>query len=390
MLPLTNTGWKETRILIITGIYPPEIGGPASYVPRAAAALDSEGFSVQILTLSDQRPPPLGPTIPVHAILRSRWRPFRGLSLCVTATRLARQSDVIVACGLFGVAAVAAQVARRRLVMRVVGDVAWERSQNHRLSDDDFVPFQQQRQSWRVEILKLFRSWATRSADAVIVPSAFLAGIVRSWGVLEGRIHKINNGIELPERVASGRTKAGHSFSIVTSSRLVAHKRVDGILRAVAQMPQAALVVVGDGPEFLKLKAIVHELEIESRVRFAGKLSAYEAMATVMQADVFVLNSTYEGMPHAVIEAMALGVPVVATSVGGTGEVVTDGEDGILVQPEDHDALVAALSTMATDVEMRDRLAVRAKQRAQDFSTARMMAQTSELLRRVATLSNDA
>lgn len=341
---------------------------------------------MQILTLSDQKLSPLSPAIPVHVILRSRWRPIRGLSLWVTGARLAMQSDVIVACGLFGVAAFVAQVTRRRLVMRVVGDVAWERSQNHLLSDDDFVPFQRRRQSWWVEILKLFRSWAARSADAVIVPSAFLADIVRSWGVPENRIHKINNGIELPERVASGKPKVGHPLSIVTSGRLVAHKRVDGILQAVAQIPEATLVVIGDGPEFLRLKSMAHELVIESRVRFVGKLSADEAMATVMQSDVFVLNSTYEGMPHVVIESMALGVPVVATSVGGTGEVVTDDEDGILVRPDDHQALVAALSTMATDLEMRNRLAAKARQRAQDFSAARMLAQTSELLRRIATL----
>ncbi|MGH2703115.1 MAG: glycosyltransferase family 4 protein, partial [Actinomycetota bacterium] len=322
---------KNTRILIITGIYPPEIGGPASYVPRAASALDNKGLDVEILTLSDERPLPLSPSIPVRAILRSRWRPIRGLSLWVTAARSARQSDMILACGLFGVAAIVAQITRRRLVMRVVGDVAWERSRNHLLTHDDFVPFQLRRQVWRVEILKWFRSWVTRSADAVIVPSAFLADIVRSWGVPENRIHKINNGIELPDHVASTKPKVSHPFSIVTSSRLVAHKRVDGILRAVAQIPQATLVVIGDGPEFLRLRTMARELKIESRVRFVGKLSADEAMATVEQSDVFVLNSTYEGMPHVVIEAMALGVPVVATSVGGTSEVVTDGEDGILV-----------------------------------------------------------
>jgi glycosyltransferase involved in cell wall biosynthesis len=176
----------------------------------------------------------------------------------------------------------------------------------------------------------------------------------------------------------------------VTSGRLVAHKRVDGILRAVAQIPEASLVVIGDGPELLRLKSLVHALEIKPRVKFVGKLSPDEAVATVMQADVFVLNSTYEGMPHVVIEAMAVGVPVVATSVGGTGEIITSGEDGILVGPDDHDALVEVLTTMAGDLELRSRLAVKARKRAQHFSTARMMAQTIELLRTIATSSSHA
>jgi glycosyltransferase involved in cell wall biosynthesis len=378
------------RILVVTGIYPPEIGGPATYVPRAAVALHNEGSGVQILTLSDHKPVPLGPGIPVHVVPRSWWRPVRGLSLWVTAAKLARQTDIILACGLFGISAFVARVTRRPLVMRVVGDDAWERSQNRQLSRDDFVSFQRRRQSWRVEILKFLRSWAARTADAVIVPSEFLANVARSWGVPEDRISTINNGIELPVVVPPGRGEGGSPFSLVTSGRLVAHKRIDGILRAVAQIPLASLVVIGDGPERLRLKAHVHELGLQSRVKFVGKLPPDEAVATVVQSDVFVLNSTYEGMPHVVIEAMAVGVPVVATSVGGTGEIITDGEDGILVSPDDHDALVAALSTMAKDLELRNRLAVKAKQRAQYFSSARMMAQTSDLLRTIATSSTHA
>ena len=380
MLSADRSDREKIRLLIITGIYPPEIGGPASYVPLVASALSDDGFEVQVLTLSDQRLPRPSPSVPVHTVSRSLWRPIRGLRLCIAIMRLARGSDVILACGLFGIAALSAKAPRRPLIMRVAGDVAWERAINRHLTHDGFADFQACRQRPQVELLKTLRSLVTRRADAVIVPSGYLADAVRGWRVPEDRIHVINNGVTIPPRPGPSEDAKRETFKVVTSSRLISLKRVDGIVRAVESLPNVELIVIGDGPELSSLQSLAIDLGIESKVTFTGRLSAEQALSSVARADLLVLNSTHEGFPHVLLEAMALGVPVVATAVGGTPEIIRTHQDGLLIASEDENGLSKAIALMATDVDERVRLANAGRQRSEHFSASRMIAETAELL----------
>jgi glycosyltransferase involved in cell wall biosynthesis len=91
---------------------------------------------------------------------------------------------------------------------------------------------------------------------------------------------------------------------------------VNGLLEALTEVPELGLVVVGDGPERPRLERRARELGVSDRVYFAGQRSKKEALSLMAACDLFVLNSAYEGLPHVVLEAMALGLPVVATAVG--------------------------------------------------------------------------
>jgi len=99
-------------------------------------------------------------------------------------------------------------------------------------------------------------------------------------------------------------------------------------------------------------------------------LSHKEAMGLVKMADVFALNSTYEGLSHALIEAMALGTPIVATNVGGNPELITSGQNGLLIPPKDDQALYEALKQIELNPEEARQRAERAKEKAQQFSIA--------------------
>jgi glycosyltransferase involved in cell wall biosynthesis len=170
---------------------------------------------------------------------------------------------------------------------------------------------------------------------------------------------------------------------VVTVGRLVPWKHVDAIIRAIRGVPEANLLVIGDGPERQNLRTLVAELGMERRVRFTGQVSRSEVARLIAPCDLFVLNSSYEGQPHVVLEAMAAGLPVVATAVGGTAEVIRHAQNGILIragETELRDAIVRVLSDRA----LCRRLCEEGRETAAAFTTALMVEKTERLLASVA------
>jgi glycosyltransferase involved in cell wall biosynthesis len=155
---------------------------------------------------------------------------------------------------------------------------------------------------------------------------------------------------------------------------------VDKVLQAIARVDGVGLVVIGDGAEHRALEDLARSLGLVERVYFAGARSKAETLALMATCDLFVLNSTYEGFPHVVLEAMALGLPVVATAVGGTPEVVANGRNGRLIPASDGDALQDALSTLTYCPRERQRLVDGARETVERFRHARMVEETAILL----------
>ena len=369
------------RILIVTGIFPPDIGGPATYVPQIAEGLAQRGHAVTVVTLSDRLDHEDG-VYPFQVIRlpRRAFKPWRMGRTVLVLLRLGRRADVLFVNGLALESVLANFVLRKPLVMKVVGDLAWERATGRGWTADDFETFQKRRYGLRVELLKALRSWWTRRADRVIVPSRYLARWVESWGVPKDRLVVIYNAVELVDGVEPLPVPLKTPVKAITVGRLVPWKRVDGLIEALREIPELGLVIVGDGPERPRLERIVQELGISDRVYFAGQRSKTETSSLMAACDFFVLNSTYEGHPHAVLEAMALGLPVVATAVGGTPEVVRDGETGVLV-PGRYGALGASLSALARDPALRRRLGRAARQWiGERLSAAHMIRLTEETL----------
>ena len=369
------------RILIVTGIFPPDIGGPATYVPQIAEGLAQRGHAVTVVTLSDRLDHEDG-VYPFQVIRlpRRAFKPWRMGRTVLVLLRLGRRADVLFVNGLALESVLANFVLRKPLVMKVVGDLAWERATGRGWTADDFETFQKRRYGLRVELLKALRSWWTRRADRVIVPSRYLARWVAGWGVPKDKLVVIYNAVEPVDRVKPLPVPLKTPVKAITVGRLVPWKRVDGLIEALREIPELGLVIVGDGPERPRLERIVQELCISDRVYFAGQRSKTETSSLMAACDFFVLNSTYEGHPHAVLEAMALGLPVVATAVGGTPEVVRDGETGVLV-PGRYGALGASLSALARDPALRRRLGRAARQWiGERLSAAHMIRLTEETL----------
>ncbi|HYQ79503.1 MAG TPA: glycosyltransferase [Solirubrobacterales bacterium] len=148
---------------------------------------------------------------------------------------------------------------------------------------------------------------------------------------------------------------------VLTPARLNAQKGHDTLLEAVAAVPEALFLLAGDGPERERLEARAAELGVAERVSFLGRRE--DVPQLLAACDVFALPSLYEGSSLAVLEAMAAGIPVVSSAIGGTEELIEDGRSGLLVPPGDAAALAVALRRALGDRQLREQLAARARER---------------------------
>jgi glycosyltransferase involved in cell wall biosynthesis len=216
--------------------------------------------------------------------------------------------------------------------------------------------------------------------------TADMANEVKAAAVVTGRkVRVIQNGIDMSaftEPVFDGdvvRRSLGvpaEAPLVGTVGRLTEVKRQDVLIRAFAaarqKYPAARLVLVGDGPLLADLRALAAELGVADAVHFAGYQQHSGPWLKAM--DVFALTSRSEGMPQAVIEASVMGLPVVASHVGGLPEVIEDGVTGILFQAGDDAAVAAALVDLIADPQRRAKMGAAARARVEARFDVRRMA----------------
>jgi glycosyltransferase involved in cell wall biosynthesis len=370
------------KLLIVTGIFPPDIGGPATYVPQIAMSLSERGHTVKVLTTSEPKHLSNNNAKYPFSVFRMNRRTsiwYRSLLYVQQILRHGQGVDVIYANGIFLEAVLANLWLRKPLVIKVVGDEAWERATRRGWTHDGFEDFQFRRQPVFVEVLKRLRSWAVKMADKVIVPSHYLAQWVTKWDVPLQRLAVIYNAVTAIDEIGPAEVPLQTPIKAVTVGRLVPWKHIDGIIRAVEGFGNTGLVVIGDGPERSALEVLVKKLGMTERVYFAGERGKKETLSTMAASDLFVLNSTYEGLPHVVLEAMSLGLPVVATAAGGTPEILRNGHNGILVELKG-DKLDAVLKHLIEDKTLRMSLASNARLTVKEFFNCGGMTEQTEAL----------
>ena len=374
------------NVLVVSGIWPPDVGGPASHAPELAEFLAGRGHGVEVVITADG--PPASEPYPVRYVSRRIPVGLRHLATVALVARRARANDVVYATGMLTRSALAARLARRPLVAKVTGDEAYERSLRRGLYAGDLEGFQHHRGGLQVRALRRSRDLALRGAAHVFCPSRFLAELVEAWGVPAGRITVLPNPApEVPGLAPREELRAAFGFerpTLVFAGRLMAAKALDVALAAAAQVPEADLVLAGDGPDRPELEARAAELGLGARARFLGAQPRERVLELFRAADAHVLSSAWENFPHTLVEALAVGTPVVATSVGGVPEIVTEGENGLLVPPGDPAALAGAVRRLLGEPGLRDRLAAAAAPSVARFAPAVLTARIEETLARVA------
>jgi glycosyltransferase involved in cell wall biosynthesis len=209
---------------------------------------------------------------------------------------------------------------------------------------------------------------------------------VKRVGIPRSKTLVLPNGVDLPAAAslpeqAQARATLGlplEGLLVASVARLNPVKRLDVLLQALALVEEAKLVLVGDGPERGRLEALAESLGISGRVHLAGYRE--DVWPWLAACDVFALSSEWEGMPNAVLEAMAAGLPVVATRVGGTPDVVVEGVTGYLVPSDDPLALARALKALIRDSGLRYQMGAAGRHRVEErFSVERMVERTQAL-----------
>jgi glycosyltransferase involved in cell wall biosynthesis len=241
--------------------------------------------------------------------------------------------------------------------------------------------------SW---LINSFKDWMVsvadratlRGFDAVVVVNERLRKPLDQFRVRPQNIHNIGNGIDAGPFVRAADTAiwergSGEGLVVGTVARLAPEKGLHYLLEAAAilipEYPLTEFVVVGDGPELEALQRHASRLGIVERVRFPGSFA--DMPGVYASFDIFVLPSLTEAMPMALMEAMATGTPVVATSVGAVPQMIQQRDNGILIEPADTASLVGGLRSLLSSRELRTTLGLAAQHTATSSFSATVMAQ---------------
>ena len=383
------------KILITTGIFFPDIGGPASYA-RAIGTRLALTRDVTVLTYSPVWRDVSDKKLPFRVIrVWKKWPWFvRHLVYIWKVLLQARQADLLLAlnavnAGPAGV--VACRLFKKKLVVRIVGDRAWEGAIEAGKTNLLINDFQKVRRTGWASFLHWLQVWTCRNAAAVIVPSEYLLSIVQGWGIRQEKIHVIYNGVDFKAATVSkeeARKHIGISGNLILSvGRLAPWKGFRMLIKMMPQLLQVnqffRLIIVGSGPEAPVLQSMVKNLGLERKVYLVGKKSPDELAYYLAAADLFVLNTGYEGFSHQILEAFVAGVPVITTAVGGNREVIEQGENGFLVKYNDEFNLLEAIKTLWGMPELREKFVAAGKETVEHFSFERMEAETLRLLESV-------
>ncbi len=357
------------NLLLLTPELPPIGGGAGNAAENLARELAKQGCNVTLLTVRFGdfphdaetpegvrvvRAPALrrkmessGAVEQVSFIFGGTWRAFRLLKTF--------RPDAVIA--FFGVPSGAIAWALKKvagipyLVSMRGGDVPGFRPYNFRLYHRLIAPFL--RVIWR-------------QADALVANSAGLRDLALGFSP-DAEIHVIPNGVEVQAYPSGERDWSPPR--LLSVGRVVYQKGLDLGMRALAQIKDLewTWTIAGDGSSRPELESMARELGIADRIRFAGWQKKDALKALYQEANLFLFPSRDEGMPNAVLEAMASGLPVIATRIAGNEELVIPDETGILVPSEDADALRDGIRRLLEDESQRKRMGRASRLRVEEF-----------------------
>lgn len=366
------------KLAVFAGIFHPDSGGPATYLREVLPQFQARGAQVRAITYSDTPTVPHSYPYPLTRIVR-RALPLRVLEYARAARELLAWGDLAFVHDL-DLPLVGRRVPR---VLKVVGDTAWERAvrKGWVAPEMDIDAFQTAPLSAAAAFQRWMRSQRARTFDAILVPSEYLKRMVVRWGVSEARVTVIYNALPPDAQAVTlsqkeARMQLGllldHAL-LVTVGRLVRWKGIDHLIAALRRVPQARLLIVGDGPDRQRLTALAADLG--SRVTFWGAVPRDRVALALRAADYKVLYSGYEGLSHVLLESLNAGTPVIASDKGGNPEVVQHNVNGLLVPYVDVDALAQTLHS-ALQTGERARLAANTALNMERFHFEAMIDQT--------------
>ncbi|MEX0917356.1 MAG: glycosyltransferase family 4 protein, partial [Candidatus Paceibacterota bacterium] len=369
---------EPMRILIATGLYFPEIGGPATHTSILERELPKHGYEVSVVPFSRVKRLPKGVRHFAYFFLLF-WKGFRA--------RIVYALDPV-SVGL--PASIMAFILRKKFILRVPGDYAWEQAiQRAGIQDAPHV-FAKRSEGYPAFIMRLkeVQKFVAKRATIIIAPSKYLEDVIVSWGIERKKIKLVHSALNGMPSKGNRRTLRGllrfHGKFIVTSGRLVPWKGFELLIDVVDELkekiPEIKLMIIGSGPDEVKLERKIEEKNLEEYVVLARPVERDVLVRYIQAADLFVLNTFYEGFSHQILEAMCMGTPIITTKVGGNPELIKDGENGLLVKYNDKKELKKAVETLLFDAQRSKRLAERAEKDVLSYTDEHMVKKLVPLL----------
>ena len=348
------------NILITTGIYPPDVGGPAKFVPLISKHLSNEN-EVKIITLSEDSKLNQDEKNQVHRIKRNQNKIIRFLRTVLSIIKFGKNVEVIFVNGLWLEVYIANLVLRKKIVRKIVGDPVWEKLFTQNKIFDSFDTFQKNTYNFKIQLYKYIRNIVIRSANIIIVPSNHLYEFVKNINY-SGELIKINNGTLLTDALEKNFKET--NFLIV--SRLVKHKNIDLIIKSLYNLKNKYsldfnLDIVGEGPERSNLNDLINHLNLNSCVNLVGSKHGQELENFYKNSNYLLQISSYEGMPHTILEAMNHKLVIIASNFGGNYELIGENIHGYLVESIKENDIVSAIKIAVDDIDKESKV-IKAKE----------------------------
>jgi glycosyltransferase involved in cell wall biosynthesis len=360
------------QFLLITGIYPPDTGGPATYLPGLARYLVAQGHGVRVITLSDTFRYEIQDGVRVYAINRHICLPIRMLITSILIKVLSLNTNRIFSNGLFEETYLSGALRDKTSLAKVVGDPIWERYRNATnlsTSIDDFqnleIPF----------VYRLQRRLLTRSLKAytkITSPGAPIASLIESWDQHLG-VSVIPNGVS-----CQSWNSIEIKWDLIAVSRLVSWKKLDLVIKAINNS-DISLAIAGSGPEESRLKELSSRLNC--KVEFLGQVEQYSINDLLSKSKIFVQVSEYEGMSFSMLQAMMQGKAIITSNIEANTQLIENGVSGLVVGIDDETELNQAIKIFIENPSLIEAYGEAARRKAKnDFCEEKQYRKMTSLM----------
>lgn len=362
------------KALLISSIYFPDIGGPATYIPALADYLERNGCNVTVISLTDDityvRPDENWDRFFIDRKQNKFLRTFRLIRLI---RKSAKGVDYVFANGLVLETAIAIQNLEIASTVKIVGDYVWEWASNNKLTSHSLEEFSNQKISWKFLPRRKIFNWAITNFDHITTPSQNLAQCMHLWGI-DRDIEVIQNGVKCFDSSNIEKT-----YDVVSLSRLVPWKRIELLIEACAKA-NLSLAIAGDGPEREVLENLA--IKLGCKAHFLGQLSPVDCRILLEKSNVFALISSYEGLSFSLIEAMMLEKRILVSPNSGNLAVINHDIEGKVLMNIDPNEIAETLTFLNSSDPLALAMAAKAREKARTmFCAEKQLLKMFELIR---------
>ena len=336
----------KPRVLLITGIYPPQVGGPATFTSRFSSWLFEKNYKVRVITYTNDK------SISQKNISYVNLGYNRVASFSIFILEILKNSNnktLILSNGAFIETYFACLISRRKYVLKIPGDHVWELSKNRGWTNKNIEEFQSEKLNPIQKVFRILNNLSLKNAEFVISPSNQLAIFAKNWGVKDEKIRTIYNCVN-PDRFKRIYVSK-KQFDLITVCRLVPWKGLEELIECSIKL-NLKLLIVGDGPLLYKLKSLASGWPLN--ISFMGITENRKMSDILNSAKIFVLNSEFEATSYALIEAKMCGLPVLAKETDGSLTLVQNDIDGLVYSSGKGISLEGAISKLINNKELID------------------------------------